>query len=184
MVKWKTDCWENLWDKSLENRLDGNLLKWFGYMPWGGAVGWYFEISSFCDDWYQVKISGDWSCRVSQHYFMFWSRRHWNFVGERWIHPCLPGLAQHGISFSMAGCSQGSWHCIPTLAGLWPSTAGTDTQPPQPASDPCLEERFAVFWNRRAEFILSLLHVLSHLLGVVLGRGDAEDERMEKQNGY
>lgn len=123
------DCWENLWDRSLENRLDRNLLKWFGYMPWGGAVGWYLEISFFCDGWYQVKIWGDWSCRVSLSYFMFWSRRHWNVVGEGWIHPCLPDLAQCGISFSMA--PKGA-DAVSQQDGLcWDRC----TQPPQAGSD-------------------------------------------------
>lgn len=59
-------------------------------------------------------------------------------------------------------------------------SAGTDAH-----NHPRLALTFsAAFWKRRAELILSLFHVLSHLLGVVLGRGNAEDERMEKQIGY
>lgn len=174
------DCWENLRGRSLENRLDEKLLKWFGYMPWGGAIGWYFEVSSFCGGWYQVEISGNWSWRVSQHYFMFWSRRHWNVVGERWIHPCLPDLAQHGISFSIAGRSRGSWHRIPTLVGLMAVHCWDwCMQPSWPGSDPFLEERFAAFWKRRAELILSLFHVLSHLLGVFFW-----EEGMQKMRGW
>lgn len=53
----------------------------------------------------------------------------------------------------------------------WLCSAGTDTS---------LEKRFTVFWERRrAELILHLFLVLSHLWGVVLGRGDAEGEMMD-----